>query len=185
MTTLITPLARLTVLAALFVLALAAPAMAQMGGGIESRTFDVIADPDGAHVHFATVWFAEGESIWRAEAKVDAADLQKGVALVDQGIEDLPSSLFTSYSSTTLTGNATYADAHTFRRPSDDEIDFMLRFKLESSCTTDCLLTALTFLTVGDIETDLENPASSTYALDYDPSFDGISGDTVEFHNPH
>ncbi len=172
-------------LAAFFVVTLAAPAMAQMSGGQETRTFDVIADPDGANVHFATVWFGGGESVWRAESKVDAAELQKGVELVDQGVENLPSGLFTSYSSTTLTGNATYGDAHTFTRASDSAVDFMLRFKLETSCSVNCLLTALTFLMVDDLETDFENPGASVYALDYTPTFTGISGDYVEDHNPH
>ena len=173
------------VLAALFVTAFATPALAQFEGDVEGRRFDVIADPGGANVHFATVWFGQGESIWRAEDKVDEADLQAGVDLVDKGLEKVPTGLFTSYTSTTLTGNNTYYTTHEFIRSSDSQVDFVFDFKLESSCTTNCLLTALTYLTVDDLETDLENPSSSTYALDYTSSFVGVSGDHVESHNPH
>lgn len=175
----------LTLLAALVFTCLAAPALAQLSGGTEGRRYDFVADPDGAAIHFATAWFGEGESIWRAEHKVDLADLQAGVEMVDKGLEYVPTTLYTSYTGTTLSGTTYYGDANAFERASDNELDFMVGFKLETSCSVNCLVTGLTLLTANDIETDFESPTQSIYELGFESTVTGISGDHVEFQNPH
>lgn len=173
----------LALFAALFFTALAGPAIAQMNGGFEGREYEVVVDPGGANILIGTVWFGYGESIWIAEDKIDAADMSGDIVFYDKGTSTVPSHLSTSYSSTTLSSSESWTDVHTYERPSDNEIDMMVAFELEASCSTDCYVVGVEFLMVDDLETDLENPTLSGYAFDYTTSFTGLSGDVVETHD--
>lgn len=168
--------------AGLFLLMLAAPAFAQINGGVEAREFWVIVDPDGAAVHAATVWFGDTymDSIWVAVDKVDAGDLYGDIKLEDQGVSYVPTTLSTSYSSSTLSSTVGYNNVHTFRRSSDNQVDLMMSVDIEGSCSYDCYVVSLDFLKVYDLESDLGNPTLSTYQFDFTSTFYGISGDVVE-----
>lgn len=175
----------LTVFATLLFALIAAPAFAQLDGGLEGREYKVIVDPTGDNIHVATVWFGYGEAIWLAENKMDVADLSSDIELVDQGTSTVPGSLYTSYSVTTLSSTTTFYDAHTYERPSDSEVDFMMALELEASCSTDCWVVALDFVQASDVETNLESPSLSTYSFDAVTSHSAVSGDKHFEHDVH
>jgi len=159
-------------------------AAAQNNGGIEWHEWDVIVDPAGADKHVATVWYGDnGDSIWQTAGKVDAGELGKGIELVWVGEIDPPTGLNPSYTAQTLTSPVTINNVHGYERPSDSSTDMVIDLVLESSCSTDCLVTDLDLVIFPDTTLDLaKKPSGSGFTFDPLSSFVCEIDDVVETH---
>lgn len=164
----------------LLVLGGVSTASAQLNGGFEWK---VIANPGpgGTNNHVATVWvMPNGESIWRAENKMNASDLSKGLILESNGEIDPPSGMYPDYTSTTLTSSQSFSAVHVYKRPSDNVAEYAI--VLDLGCVDVCFLTDLEFIITDDAADDLNDPAFSTYAFHYNSSWTAQADDVVEDH---